>query len=275
MSGGGTGPRVTGAGSAESSSAESSGAAADARADLGDAALDAAFRATWPSAETAVIGGLTVGRGMGGGGRVGSARTTGHWRDADIDAAIAQQRAWGEPPLFSVADGDGALHDALARRGWRFHTPTVVMLAPVAALTDQPLRPVTAFALWPPLAIQRELWDDCDIGPARQAVIARAPQPKAALLGRISDRAAGIGFVAVSGQFGFVHALAVLPAFRGKGLAGWMMRKAALFAADHGADYLALAVTRDNPAVALYQRLGFGIVARYCYASPPEPGVQA
>lgn len=234
-----------------------------------DPDLAAAFEATWPASQTIRCGGFLVGRGAGAGGRVSSAIAVGPWTDADIDAACAQHAAWGQPPLFRVWGDDAALIGALRARGMRAHTPTMVMEAPLKALTDRALPPVTAFAIWPPLAIQRQIWAAGGITPARQAVIDRAPHPKAALLGRIRDRAAGVGFVAIHGPVAMIHAVEVLPAYRRQGLAGWMMRQAGFWARDHGATRIALAVDEANgPAQAVYAGLGFTAAGRNAYHAP-------
>ncbi|WP_265502150.1 GNAT family N-acetyltransferase [Paracoccus beibuensis] len=231
-----------------------------------DDPIVAAFEATWPTAEVARFGGIAVGRGRGAGGRVSSARAVGPWSESDLDAAEAKHAAWNQPPLFRAWDDDSDFISALAARGYRPDTPTRVMAAPIAALTDRPLPRVTAFAVWPPLAIQREIWAASSIDAARQAVMERVPEPKAALLGRIRDRAAGAGFIACHGDIGMVHAVEVLPDFRRQGLAGWMMRQAAFWAADHGATRIALAVSRANTgAQATYASLGFAVVGSYAY----------
>ena len=228
--------------------------------------FDAAWAATWPAAEYATVGGFRVGRGAGGGGRVSAARAEGDWHPDDIDRAIAQQCDWAEAPLFAVSDDDAPLATALTARGWHGHTATVVLQSPIAALTDLAIPPVSAFALWPPLAIQRDLWTAMQVGPPRQAVMDRACGPKTAILGRTQDRAAGTAFLSVSGQIATLHALAVLPRFRRAGLADWMIRGSAAFGARHGAETLALAVTASNaPALALYDRLGFAQIGRYDY----------
>ena len=143
------------------------------------------------------------------------------------------------------------------------------MAAPVTALTDRPIPPVTAFAIWPPLAIQRQIWVAGNINPARQVVMERVSQPKAALLGRIRDRAAGAGFVALHDRTAMVHAVEVLPAFRRQGLAGWMMRQAAQWAQEFGATRIGLAVSRVNTtAQATYASLGFTVQGSYAYNGP-------
>ena len=231
-----------------------------------DPALARAFEETWPAAEYADAGGFRVGRGLGAGGRVSSARAVGTWSGADIAAAEAIHRGWNQQPMFRALDGDTALAKALLAAGYRHETPTAIMAAPVSALTDRAIPPLTTFAIWPPLAIQRDIWAAGNINPARQAVMDRVTGPKTAILGRIDDRAAGAGFAALCGDVAMVHAVEVLPQFRRRGLAGWMMRQVALWAAEQGATRIGLAVSRANiGARATYDRLGFTEIAGYAY----------
>lgn len=232
--------------------------------------MASAFEATWPAARYVEVGGFRLGLAEGAGRRVNSAYAASEWQQEDIDLAIRRSLGEGCAPAFRVMDGDAPLTKALAGRGFRPETPTAIMAAEITTLTDQDIPPVTAFAIWPPLAIQRDIWTACGIGPARQQVMQRAVEPKAALLGRTHDRAAAVGFVAVHQHIGMVHAVETLPDWRRNGMAGWMMRRAAEWAADNGADRLALAVTRGNAAaLALYGGLGFAEVAGYAYYCRP------
>lgn len=229
------------------------------------AAFDEVWQATWPAAEYAQHGGFRVARGLGGGGRVSAARVTGPWLAGDIAAVESQHAAWNQPALFAVEDSDVALADALAGRGYVREKPTLILDVAVERLA-QAIPPVTAMESWPPLQITRDIWTAQDIGPARQAVMERILGPKTSILGRTQDRAAGAAFVAVHGGIGTVHAVAVLPEWRRKGLAGWLIRRAAQFSARHGADRLALAVTAGNAgARAAYDALGFGQIGSYAY----------
>lgn len=235
-----------------------------------DAALCAAFEETSPAVETAMAGGFRVGRGAGAGGRCGSARPIGEWSLSDIALAEECHDRWCQPRLFRVMEGDAKLIASLQARGYRLEAPTLVLEAKVSELAALQPPPMTSFAIWPPLAIQRRIWDETGIDAARQSVMTRAPAPKTALLGRIHDRAAAAGFVAAFGsadsRVALLHALAVLPQFRRQGLAGWLAREAAIWARGQAASRLAVAVTDSNaPARALYDSLGFTCAGRYVY----------
>ncbi len=232
--------------------------------------LFAVIDATWPATVLHRAGAFVVREGRGGGKRVSSASAEGPWTEADIDEAMATHARLGQPALFMIRAQDAALDAALAARGLVVIDPVVVLAAPVAALATQRPPPITAFCLWPPLAIMRDLWSEGGIGPGRQAVMERAPAPKCAVLGRMDDRAGGVGFVGMHARVAMVHAFYVLPALRRKGLARYMLREAAFWAAENGAETLALVVTRANGgALALYRGCGLAEVAGYHYRIAP------
>ncbi len=218
--------------------------------------LFAVLEATWPPAARQPAGPWVLRDGAGGGKRVSAATAEGAVTAADLAAA-------GD--LVMVRAGQEALDALLAQAGFHIVDPTVLYLAPIAQLAEVPPR-LTAIPSWPPLAIQRRIWADAGIGPARMAVMDRAAGPKTALLGRIRDRAAATGFVALHDRIAMVHALEVVPEFRRMGVARHMMQGAACWARDNGADWLALAVTKANEgARALYAALGMQVAGRYHY----------
>ena len=204
--------------------------------------------------------------GQGGGQRVSAATPLGAGPE-DIAAAEAAQAALGQPPLFRLSlPQDEALDSALAALGYGLHDPTVILAAPIANLTRLPLPPLAAFPVWPPLAAQTALWDATGIGPARRAVMARAPGPRASILGRLGDRLAATAFVAVHDSAAMLHTLEVAPAARRQGMGALIMRAAAHWGMAQGAGWLAVAVTRANtPACALYAGLGMAEVGSYHY----------
>jgi GNAT superfamily N-acetyltransferase len=223
-------------------------------------ALAGAMEATWPPARSWRAGPFTFRDGAGGGKRVSAASQDADWTDADLALLDAMAE-----PLVLIRPADAPLDAALARRGWRIVDPVVVYAAALARLhVDLP--PLAAFPHWPPLAIARSLWDEGGIGPARIEVMGRVAGPKAAILARDGDRAAGVAFVAVHGTEAMLHALEVRPSHRRRGIGTALIHAGAAFAAEAGADRLSLAVTERNSAArALYARLGMQVVGQYHY----------
>ncbi len=231
----------------------------------------AALDATWPAARTHRCGPWLVREGRGGGQRVSAA--TALTPEAAEDLAITRmeraQAALGQPPLVMVRHGEARLDAALAARGYAVVDPVLAYCAPVAALAAE-LPHLTAFAIWPPLAIQTEIWAAGGIGPSRLAVMARTHGPKTALIARAQDRPAGCAFVALDDKIAMLHALEVAPARRRQKAAVNMMRAAATWAQDHGASWLTLMVTEANAgARALYASLGMDVVGNYHYRRGP------
>ena len=168
--------------------------------------------------------------------------------------------------MFMLRDGDTALDANLAQLGYDIVDPVTVYACKPTVLTDIQIPRVTVFDLWEPLAIMREIWEQGGIGPARQRVMQRAPEPKTALLCRLHDKPAGVAFVALHNGTAMVHAVEVLPHQRRKGAAAWMMRGAAFWAASHGAHTLSVICTNANiGANALYTALGFSVQGHYHY----------
>ena len=229
-------------------------------------ALYALVEGTWPPARSHRAGPWTVRDGQGGGKRVSAVTAAAAWTGADIPLAETEQAALGQDALFMIRDGDDALDAALAARGYRVVDPVVAYAAPVALLADPPPDPMGAFPHWPPLGIALDIWAETGIGPARIAVMHRAVGPKAAILSRRHDRPTGAAFVALQGKAAMLHALEVLPALRRQGSAHMILRMAAFWAQEQGADTLALVVTRANDgARALYASLGMQVVGQYHY----------
>lgn len=219
------------------------------------------MEATWPPASRHSLGPFTLRDGAGGGKRVSAASLDGTFTEADLDAVEAAMPS----PLMLVREGDTALDAALESRGWRVVDPVVAYAAPVATLTAD-LPPLAAFPHWPPLEISRSLWAEGGIGPARIAVMDRVQGPKAAILARLDDRPAGVGFVACEGTDAMLHALEVRAEQRRKGAGQALVQAAANWAAAQGAARLSLVVTRQNVAArALYTRLGMEVVGQYHY----------
>ncbi|MBF9042412.1 GNAT family N-acetyltransferase [Rhodobacterales bacterium HKCCE4037] len=225
--------------------------------------------ATWPPHPAETIGPFLVPALDAGGNRVSAARlldpATEGVEEAELTAAEAAMKAQGRAPLFQVVSHQTGLSQALDGRGYISRDHTDILVIPTEDLAAKP-PPVTAFTIWPPLAIQTELWEDGGIDQARLAVMERADCPKTTLFGRIKDKPAGTAYVGIHGDVAMLHALEIAAVARRAGLASTMMRAAAEWARSEGATWLSVLVTQQNTgAQRLYASLGLKAVGTYCY----------
>ncbi|GAB5447123.1 GNAT family N-acetyltransferase [Gymnodinialimonas sp.] len=228
-----------------------------------------ALTATWPSAASQTVGPFTVPQLDPGGNRVSAARlslpTARSASEEEVAAAGALMQAEGRAPLFQVLDHQIGLSELLDAQGYISRDHTDAMVVRAADLAAAP-PPVTAFTIWPPLAIQTEVWEAGGIDAPRRAIMDRAACPKTSLFGRINDKPAGAAYIGIQGDIAMLHALEVAPLARRKGLAVHMMRTAAKWAVDNGATWLSILVTRENAAAqGLYTSLGMQPVGTYAY----------
>ncbi len=237
---------------------------------IGPSRLRELVDATWPAAGFHRVGPWTLREGRGGGKRVSSASADGPVGEGDIDVAERGLADLGQSPLFMIGAGQDALDRMLGARGYAVVDPVVAWACPVPRLTDIPVPPVTVFSIWEPLAIMRDIWAQGGIGAARQAVMDRVRGPKTGLLARYNNKPGGAAFVAVHDRIAMLHALEILPHQRAQGLGKWMLRGAAFWAANQGADTLSVICTRANTgANALYASLGMEVVGEYHYRHLP------
>lgn len=230
---------------------------------IGASACMAALAATWPAMRSWEQDGWTLRDGAGGGKRVSAASAGEGAHAADLAALMP------DGPLAMLRPEQAALDADLAALGYSVLDPTLIYAAPVVDLAQKPPH-VSLFDIWPPLAIMREIWATGGIGPARLAVMERAPGPKTALIARLSDRAVGCGFCSIHDRIAMLHAVEIAEAYRRQGAARTMLHGAAHWAQGHGADWLALAVTEANaPARTLYEAAGMRQVTKYHYRHLP------
>ncbi len=222
--------------------------------------LAAAMEATWPPLASWRHGPWRLRDGAGGGQRVSAATVEGAWTAGDIDMA---EQAMVQP-LFMIRPEDAALDRELAARGYAKVDPVVLYAADTARFESAPA--MTTFPHWPPLQIAADLWVEGHVGPARLAVMQRAKGTKTVILARSSDRAVGVAYVGLHNQIAMLHALEVSPPYRRQGSAQNILRAAAVWARELGADTLSLAVTEANAAArALYASQGMTGVGHYHY----------
>lgn len=231
--------------------------------------LLSAVDATWPAAAMHEVGPWLIREGHGGGKRVSAATAEAPVTEADIPLAEAMHRKLGQTPLFWIRPGDEALDAMLEARGYKVVDPVDLRAAHVSAFDAPEL--MFSFPHWPPLAMAQDIWHETGIGPERQAVMLRPRGPVTAFIARSPerlDRACGTAFAAIDRDIAMIHAVEVLPALRRQGSAHNMLRSAAWWAQQNGAEWLALAVTQANEGAArLYASLNMGIVGQYHYRS--------
>ena len=227
---------------------------------------------TWPALTSDAEGPWIIRTGDGGGSRVSAASAT---RDGltptDIAKAEAAMLARGQTPLFMIRAADTALDALLAEAGYRIKDPVNLYAAPIGHIATERTQSLSSFAVWPPLAIQQDIWAAGGIGPARLRVMDRAPHPKTTLLGRRDDKPAATLFVGIHDGCAMIHALEVAVAHRRHGMGEILTRAAAFWAQAHGARWLTLVTTCENTAAnRLYTSLGMHCVGQYHYRAPAE-----
>lgn len=228
-----------------------------------------ALDATWPAAAVKAQGGWVLRDGGGGGKRVSAASRTAP--DAEISVAAEAMRSMGQMPIFQVRGEEPDLDATLEAAGYSIVDPVWLYVARVADLMDGLSEQSRVYRGQFAVAAVQEIWAAGGIGPGRLAVMDRAAAPKSWLMTRIDDRPAGVAFVSVAGDIAMVHAIEVAGAYRRQGAARALMSGAATFAADNGAAWLGLAVTKANVgANNLYQSLGMEPVAGYHYRVSDE-----
>ena len=230
----------------------------------------AAVRATWRPARMDRAGPFDVPSDTAGGRRNCAARLGPI--GAEFTAAhLAAVEALKPGAIFATLDGlEDPLAAALAARGYAEEGATTLMAGPVAPLIAKAPPPVSGFPHWPPIALAEDIWLSNGQDPARLAVAARAPHPRAAILLRADDRAAGALLVAVHRDMAALHMVLTLPAQRRRGVGLIGLRHAARFANRNGARWMVLPVESDNaPARALYRRAGLTDVGGYRYWRRP------
>ena len=172
----------------------------------------------------------------------------------------------GKTPLFMITEQDLDLDHALANAGYDVIDPVNIYSTTIdTMITERPPK-VSMFSVWPPLAIEIDMWAEGGISDARVNVMKRVQGPKTSILARWNDHPAGVGFAAVHGKDAFVHAVEIRPHQRKQGVASWLMKQAAFWAAEQGASRLNVACTKANVAAnALYRSIGMKVVGEYHY----------
>lgn len=225
-----------------------------------------AIDVTWPAEKFLEIPKWKLRRSANGGKRVSAATAIGAPDISDIKLAENKMVQWHQDKLFMIKKNEIILDEALSASGYRVIDPTNIWSISSKNLSIQKTLPVKAFTIFPPLAIQRELWRENHIPPSRIEIMDRVKTHKTTIFGRINARPAASAFVAVSNKFAMVHALVVDKKCRRQGMGKFVMQKVGSWAYQMGAEsVVALCTEKNYSANILYKSLGMQVIGKYHY----------
>jgi len=226
----------------------------------------------WPARERSALGGWRLNAAEG-----WSMRTNSCWPlgepDREIEAAIDAAEAWfetrGLPSRFKLTDGATTPDDLpqrLSRRGYADCKQTLVMIGPTLGRPDPDVilsaAPDRSFEAVFTASASGNLEDARE----RLETLARIPAPARFARLVFDGRPAALGACAIEGEWVGVFGMRTSPEHRRKGLARRVFGALLAEAAQMGAGRAYLQVEADNaPAIALYERDGFGAAYAYRY----------
>lgn len=226
----------------------------------------------WPALETAGLGGWTLRASGGVTNRANSVLTCGEVDDVEcaVDRAEAWYAARALPAVFQLSPASPpALAAAVARRGYREHSPTEILVAKrraVAAAASSGAQ----IADQPPPGWLDSWWEVDGRGGCRErAIVERILSGGPALYAWFGAPSApdAVARLALVDDWGGLYAVATLPHARRRGRARALAGSLAVAAAERGVERLWLQVLDDNASArALYAGLGFRRASGYRYA---------
>lgn len=220
----------------------------------------------WPPIRKKTIGPWVIREGGGGGSRVSSTISAGDYSKEDVSLAEREMQMLGQSNIFQIRNSDEDLDILLRKKGYSLVDETVIYKCKIGEISCLNVPPVTTFNVWPPLSIMESIWDKGGINDARLSVMRRCNVRKTAILGRIENKAAGCAFVSHSEGVSIIQSVFVLPQYRRKGLARYIITEAAKWGVEEDTSYLALMVSKYNKeARNLYDGLGMKRIDSYHY----------
>lgn len=193
---------------------------------------------------------------------------------ADLDRIEGVFADAGLEPAFRMSDAPGldAVRAELARRGYVFEQPTLVMIGAVAGMSVLADAASAKVAYRPDeswgAVFLGEGFDPVD-GADRVRALSRGADTVFASV-RENGRAIAVGAGSFSHGWASVHGMRTERGRRGEGLAGRVLAGLAAAAEARGITRVFLQVEEDNAAArALYRRAGFETAWRYFYWSRP------
>ena len=224
---------------------------------------------TWPPEQVIHFDDWTIRISDGAGKRASAISLEGTWEETSFRKLKALLKKLGKSEIFMIYQSDSLFEKELNKLNYQVFDKSYIFEIPVTELIKSKPPPISMFSIWPPLHIQKELWNSNGIGWQRQSVMNRASQIKTSILGRWSDNPVASAFIAKSGNVAFLHALVVDENFRQQGVAKALMRHAGQWAHKHNCSKLMVVTTEANvAATSLYTSLEFQLVNKYHYRIP-------
>ena len=224
---------------------------------------------TWPPEQVIHFDNWTIRISDGAGKRASAISLEGAWEETSFRKLKDLLKKLGKSEIFMIYQSDSLFEKELDKLNYQVFDKSYIFEIPVTELIKSKPPPISMFSIWPPLHIQKELWNSNGIGWQRQSVMNRASQIKTSILGRWSDNPVASAFIAKSGNVAFLHALVVDENFRQQGVARALMQHAGQWAEKHSCAKLMVVTTEANvAATSLYTSLEFQLVNKYHYRIP-------
>ena len=224
---------------------------------------------TWPPGEVIHFDNWTIRISNGAGKRASAISLEGVWEEASFIRLKKFLKRLGKSEIFMIYQSGSLFEKELNNRNYQVFDKSCIFEISVSELIKNEPPPISMFSIWPPLEIQKQLWNSNGIGWQRQAVMNRANQIKTSILARWNDNPVASAFIAKSGNVAFLHALVVDQNFRRQGVAKALMRHAGQWANKNNCSRLMVVTTEANAAAnGLYSSLEFQLVNKYHYRIP-------
>ena len=224
---------------------------------------------TWPPEQVIHFDNWTIRISDGAGKRASAISLEGTWEETSFRKLKDLLKKLGKSEIFMIYQAGSLFEKELNKLNYQVFDKSYIFEIPVTELIKSKPPPNSMFSIWPPLHIQKELWNSNGIGWQKQSVMNRASQIKTSILGRWSDNPVASAFIAKSGNVAFLHALVVDKNFRQQGVAKALMRHAGQWAHKHNCSKLMVVTTEANvAATSLYTSLEFQLVNKYHYRIP-------
>ena len=224
---------------------------------------------TWPPGKVIHFDNWTIRISNGAGKRASAISLEGVWEEASFIRLKKFLKRLGKSEIFMIYQSGSLFEKELNNRNYQVFDKSCIFEISVSELIKNEPPPISMFSIWPPLEIQKQLWNSNGIGWQRQAVMNRANQIKTSILARWNDNPVASAFIAKSGNVAFLHALAVEQNFRRQGVARTLIRHAGQWADRNNCARLMVVTTEANAAAtSLYTSLKFQLVNKYHYRIP-------